>query len=160
MVAHGTLAVLSWPQKMEVKARIRPTPKTTAKQKDDRIKAFVLSWADDRTHGRTINRTDDRPINRTYRKCALLVIIRKICFRLLTPCTLLLNEGSLSATDVQRLTAVALKKSTLDSPAWRRTFFVALFGIVNIVCRKLDRWDLANDQRRCQHMLLYRNHKK
>jgi pyridoxine 4-dehydrogenase len=51
---------------------------------------------------------------------------------------------SLSATDVEQLDAVALNKSTLDSPAWKRTFFVALFGIVNIVCRTLDSWGFGN----------------
>lgn len=45
---------------------------------------------------------------------------------------------SLKDEDVKKLDAVALDKSTLESPGWRRAFFVALFGIVNVVCRTLD----------------------
>jgi len=45
---------------------------------------------------------------------------------------------SLSKQDVERLDHVALDKSTLESPSWRRAIFVTLFGIVNAVCRALD----------------------
>jgi pyridoxine 4-dehydrogenase len=40
--------------------------------------------------------------------------------------------------DVLILDHVALDKSTLESPVWRRSIFVTLFGIVNIVCRFMD----------------------
>ena len=45
---------------------------------------------------------------------------------------------SLKEEDVKALDAVALDKSTLDSPPWRRALFVTLFGIVHVVCRALD----------------------
>jgi aryl-alcohol dehydrogenase-like predicted oxidoreductase len=45
---------------------------------------------------------------------------------------------NLSPTDVETLDAVALNKSTLDSPPWRRALFVTLFGIVHTVCQTLD----------------------
>jgi pyridoxine 4-dehydrogenase len=44
----------------------------------------------------------------------------------------------LSEDDVQALDKVALAKSTLDSPPWRRMLFVGLFGIVMVTCRTLD----------------------
>mmetsp|Transcript_20034 Transcript_20034/g.49696 ORF Transcript_20034/g.49696 Transcript_20034/m.49696 type:complete len:157 (+) Transcript_20034:693-1163(+) len=45
---------------------------------------------------------------------------------------------SLSIEDVKKLDEVALDKSTLDSPFWRRMFFVSLFAIVMVTCRFLD----------------------
>eukprot|EP01084_Bolivina_argentea_P029707 55155_1 len=39
--------------------------------------------------------------------------------------------------DVKRLDKFALSKSTLDSPPWRRSIFVTLFGIIMIICRIL-----------------------
>lgn len=47
---------------------------------------------------------------------------------------------SLQDDDVKALDAVALDKSTLESPAWRRSLFVTLFGVVHVVCRALDRF--------------------
>lgn len=44
----------------------------------------------------------------------------------------------LSKEDVKKLDQVALSKSTLESPKWRRMIFVSLFGVVMIVCRALD----------------------
>lgn len=46
---------------------------------------------------------------------------------------------SLSSDDMKTLNAVALDRSTLDSPPWRRALFVTLFGVVHIVCRFLDK---------------------
>lgn len=46
---------------------------------------------------------------------------------------------SLQEEDVKALDEVALDKSTLDSPPWRRAIFVTLFSIVNVVCQTLDR---------------------
>lgn len=45
---------------------------------------------------------------------------------------------SLKDEDVKALDDVALDKSTLDSPSWRRALFVTLFGVVHVVCRALD----------------------
>jgi len=45
---------------------------------------------------------------------------------------------SLSKDDVERLDQVALDKSTLESPPWRRFMFVSLFALVMVVCRTLD----------------------
>lgn len=45
---------------------------------------------------------------------------------------------SLSKADVERLDQVALDRSTLESPAWRRMLFVTLFGLVMVSCRALD----------------------
>jgi aryl-alcohol dehydrogenase-like predicted oxidoreductase len=58
-------------------------------------------------------------------------------------CVSTTNGGSnttwaLSEEDMQRLDALALDRSTLDSPPWRRALFVCLFGIVNWLCRTLD----------------------
>lgn len=47
---------------------------------------------------------------------------------------------TLAAADVQALDEVALAKSTLESPTWRRALFVTLFGVVNVVCKALDAW--------------------
>ena len=44
----------------------------------------------------------------------------------------------LSKADVERLDQVALDRSTLESPAWRRMLFVTLFGLVMVTCRTLD----------------------
>ncbi|GKY98708.1 hypothetical protein MPSEU_000827100 [Mayamaea pseudoterrestris] len=44
----------------------------------------------------------------------------------------------LSREDVERLDRVALDRSTLESPAWRRMLFVTLFGLVMVTCRTLD----------------------
>ena len=33
---------------------------------------------------------------------------------------------------------MALDRSTLQSPPWRRALFVTLFGIVNLICQTLD----------------------
>lgn len=44
----------------------------------------------------------------------------------------------LEKEDVEKLDTVALGKSTLDSPGWRRMIFVSLFGFVMIACRALD----------------------
>jgi len=46
----------------------------------------------------------------------------------------------LSSDDVERLDAVALDRSTLQSPPWRRAIFVTLFGIVNLICKTMDYW--------------------
>ena len=45
---------------------------------------------------------------------------------------------NLKEEDVKELDAVALSRSTLDSPGWRRMFFVSLFGIVMTVCQMCD----------------------
>ena len=45
---------------------------------------------------------------------------------------------SLKDEDVKALDAVALDRSTLESPSWRRALFVTLFGVVHVVCRALD----------------------
>ena len=45
---------------------------------------------------------------------------------------------NLDETDVEKLDKVALSKSTLESPGWRRMMFVSLFGVVMVVCRTLD----------------------
>ena len=45
---------------------------------------------------------------------------------------------SLKDEDVKALDAVALDRSTLESPNWRRALFVTLFGMVHVVCRALD----------------------
>ena len=39
---------------------------------------------------------------------------------------------------VKELDALALGRSTLDSPGWRRMIFVTLFGIVMTVCQLCD----------------------
>lgn len=39
---------------------------------------------------------------------------------------------------VEELDDLALSRSTLDSPAWRRMLFVSLFGIVMLVCQLCD----------------------
>lgn len=44
----------------------------------------------------------------------------------------------LKPEDVKRLDQVALSKSTLESPKWRRMLFVTLFGIVMLVCQACD----------------------
>lgn len=44
----------------------------------------------------------------------------------------------LAPSDMEKLNQVALAKSTLESPSWRRMLFVSLFGIVMSVCRLLD----------------------
>eukprot|EP00545_Synedropsis_sp_CCMP1620_P012091 CAMPEP_0119009042 /NCGR_PEP_ID=MMETSP1176-20130426/4107_1 /TAXON_ID=265551 /ORGANISM="Synedropsis recta cf, Strain CCMP1620" /LENGTH=346 /DNA_ID=CAMNT_0006961485 /DNA_START=66 /DNA_END=1106 /DNA_ORIENTATION=- len=44
----------------------------------------------------------------------------------------------LELNDLEKLNDLALSKSTLQSPGWRRSIFVTLFGIVMIVCRTLD----------------------
>lgn len=44
----------------------------------------------------------------------------------------------LKKEDVAKLDAVALSKSTLESPGWRRMIFVSLFGVVMMVCQLLD----------------------
>lgn len=44
----------------------------------------------------------------------------------------------LSKDDVARLDQVALDRSTLESPSWRRMLFVGLFGMVMVTCRALD----------------------
>lgn len=46
----------------------------------------------------------------------------------------------LTSEEVIGLDALALKKCTLDSPPWRRKFFVALAGVVMTACRWLDYW--------------------
>jgi len=51
---------------------------------------------------------------------------------------------SLSKFDVEALDRVALPTSTLDGPTWRRMMFVALFGIVMVVCRTLDLLGFGN----------------
>jgi aryl-alcohol dehydrogenase-like predicted oxidoreductase len=45
---------------------------------------------------------------------------------------------ALAEEDVARLDKLALGRSTLESPPWRRAIFVTLFGIINFVCRTLD----------------------
>lgn len=50
----------------------------------------------------------------------------------------------LDEEDVHALDRVALDRSTLDSPSWRRAVFVTLFGIVNLVCGFLDRIGLGD----------------
>lgn len=45
---------------------------------------------------------------------------------------------NLKEEDVLELDKVALAKSTLDSPKWRRMIFVTLFGIVKAVCQLCD----------------------
>lgn len=59
---------------------------------------------------------------------------------------------ALQEEDIKGLDAVALNKSTLESPGWRRALFVTLFGIVNVVCRSLDslgfgRLDIKKDNK-------------
>mmetsp|Transcript_27293 Transcript_27293/g.43116 ORF Transcript_27293/g.43116 Transcript_27293/m.43116 type:complete len:132 (+) Transcript_27293:2-397(+) len=44
----------------------------------------------------------------------------------------------LRSEEVAALDTLALKKCTLDSPPWRRKFFVALAGVVMVACRWLD----------------------
>jgi aryl-alcohol dehydrogenase-like predicted oxidoreductase len=44
----------------------------------------------------------------------------------------------LKQEDLEKLDQLALSRSTLQSPGWRRSIFVTLFGIVMIVCRALD----------------------
>lgn len=45
---------------------------------------------------------------------------------------------SLDEKDVRELDRLALSKSTLESPGWRRSIFVTLFGFVMMACRGLD----------------------
>ena len=45
---------------------------------------------------------------------------------------------NLKEEDVKVLDAIALGRSTLDSPGWRRMLFVSLFGIVMTVCQIFD----------------------
>jgi hypothetical protein len=40
--------------------------------------------------------------------------------------------------DVAKLDQIALSRSTLQSPGWKRAIFVTLFGIIMVVCRTLD----------------------
>lgn len=47
---------------------------------------------------------------------------------------------SLDIKDVKELDRLALKRSTLESPRWRRMIFVTLAGVVMMVCRSLDYW--------------------
>ncbi|KAL7560016.1 hypothetical protein ACA910_013508 [Epithemia clementina (nom. ined.)] len=51
---------------------------------------------------------------------------------------------SLKPADVKRLDELALDRSALQSPPWRRALFVTLFGIVNLVCRTLDYFGQGN----------------
>jgi len=51
---------------------------------------------------------------------------------------------NLKPEDVQRLDKMALDRSALQSPPFRRAFFVTLFGIVNAICRTLDYWGYGN----------------
>ncbi|GAX28037.1 hypothetical protein FisN_2Hh145 [Fistulifera solaris] len=51
---------------------------------------------------------------------------------------------SLAEKDVRDLDQVALSKSTLESPRWRRLLFVSLFGVVMVVCRTMDNLGLGN----------------
>jgi len=44
----------------------------------------------------------------------------------------------LDTDDVKRLDRLALSKSTLESPSWRRSIFVTLFGLLMLSCRFLD----------------------
>jgi len=44
----------------------------------------------------------------------------------------------LDPSDAEKLDQLALSKSTLESPRWRRMLFVSLFGVVMMVCRTLD----------------------
>ena len=45
---------------------------------------------------------------------------------------------TLKPADVKRLDQLALDRSALQSPPWRRAIFVTLFGIVNLVCQTLN----------------------
>jgi len=44
----------------------------------------------------------------------------------------------MEAKDVETLNNLALDRSTLQSPEWRRSIFVTLFGIIMVVCRTMD----------------------
>ena len=55
----------------------------------------------------------------------------------------------LSSEEVKSLDELALKRCTLDSPAWRRKLFVVLAGVVMTACRWLDFWGFGED--RIQH---------
>lgn len=44
----------------------------------------------------------------------------------------------LSDKEVQELDELALGRSTLESPGWRRAIFVTLAGVIMSICRGLD----------------------
>ena len=107
-------------------------------------KMLRLQW-DDIVPYRTCLRELAKKYNKSMAQIALNWCIRHDIVPLVGCRSVKQAEDSLGSVgwelepkDVERLDKLALSKSTLQSPGWRRSIFVTLFGTVTIVCQTLD----------------------